>query len=140
MQVKDIMSKNVECISPHKTLEEAAFEMCDLNIGSLPVCGDNDRLAGIITDRDIVVRAVAKGLDPRTVKVSEAMTKGIAYCFEDQNIGEAAMLMEEKQIRRLAVLNDSKRLVGIISLGDIAVETGDERLAGEALERVSEHV
>jgi CBS domain-containing protein len=114
--------------------------MRDMDIGPLPVCGDNDRLVGMLTDRDITVRAVAEGQDPRTAKVRDAMTPDIVYCFEDQDVSEAAQLMKDQQIRRLVVLNRDKRLVGIVSLGDLAVETGDERLAGNTLEAVSEPV
>jgi CBS domain-containing protein len=103
----------------------------------LPVC-DRDRLVGMLTDRDIAVRAVAEGYDPWTDHVKDAMTPDIVYCFEDQDVKEAAQLMKEKQIRRLVVLNRDKRLVGIVSLGDLAVDTGDEKLAGETLEQISE--
>jgi len=138
MQVKDIMTPNAECIQPDDTLEEAAKKMRDLDVGPLPVCGDNDRLAGMITDRDITVRAVAEGKDPRTTKVREVMTEQIIYCFEDQDVEEAARLMKERQVRRLVVLNRDKRLVGIVSLGDLATETGDRKKAGEVLQDISE--
>jgi CBS domain-containing protein len=139
MQVKDVMTRGAECARPDDTLQEAARRMKDLDVGPLPVCGDNDRLVGMLTDRDIVVRAVAEGLDPRTAKVREAMTEGVTYCFEDDEVAEAARLMKEKQIRRLVVLNRDKRLVGIVSLGDLAVETGgDRQVAGKTLEGVSQ--
>lgn len=138
MRIKEIMTAGVECIHRDATLEEAARRMRDLDVGPLPVLGDNDQLAGIVTDRDIAVRGVAEGKDPRTVRVHDVMTPGIVYCFEDQDVSEAVRLMEEHQIRRLVVLDRDQRLVGIVSLGDLAVKTGDERLAGEALERVSE--
>lgn len=138
MQVKDIMTREVQCIGPDASLAQAAGKMRDLDVGSIPVCGPDDRLCGIITDRDIVVRVVAEGLDCQTVRVEEAMTPKIRYCFEDEEVSEAARKMEEEQIRRLVVLDRDKRLVGIISLGDLAVDTGDERLAGEALECISE--
>jgi CBS domain-containing protein len=137
MQLKDIMTPNPECISPAGTLQQAASRMRDLDVGSLPVC-DNDRLAGMITDRDITVRAVAEGKDTRTTCVREAMTEDIVYGFEDQEIGDAARVMEQKQIRRLAILNRDKRLVGIVSLGDLAVDSGDRTKAGEVLHEVSE--
>ena len=103
----------------------------------LPVC-DGDRLVGVITDRDITVRSVAQGHDPKTARVQEVMTPEVIYCFDDEDVKEAAKKMEEKQVRRLPVLNREKRLVGIVSLGDLAVRTGKEKLAGEVLERVSE--
>jgi CBS domain-containing protein len=137
MQVRQVMTRGAECISPDATIQEAAQKMRDLDVGPLPVC-DNDRLAGMLTDRDIAVRAVAEGRDPKTTHVRDAMTPGINYCFADDDVAEAARLMKEKQVRRLAVLNHDKRLVGIVSLGDLAVETGDAHLAGDTLEKVSE--
>jgi CBS domain-containing protein len=138
MQVKDVMTSGVECISPNTTLREAAQKMKELDVGPLPICGEDDRLAGMITDRDITVRAVAAGLDPSTAQVRDVMTPNIIYCYEDQDISDAAHMMEQNQIRRLLVLNREKRLVGILSLGDLAVDTGDEQLAGHTLEAVSE--
>jgi CBS domain-containing protein len=111
--------------------------MKDLDMGPLPVCGDNDRLVGMVTDRDITVRAVAEARDPRTTTVQDVMTPDVVYCFEDQDVREAAKLMQEHQVRRLVVLTRDKRLAGIVSLGDLAVETGDERLAGKTVEQVS---
>src|SRR5207248_4391749 len=105
MLIKDIMTPNPECISPDDSLQEAARKMRDLDIGPLPVCGDNDRLAGMITDRDIAIRAVAEGKDPRTTPVREAMTEEIISCFEDQDVREAARTMQERQVRRLVVRN-----------------------------------
>ena len=137
MLVQDVMTRNAECTRPNATLQEVAERMNALNVGSLPVC-DNDRLVGMITDRDITVRSVSAGHDPQTDHVSDAMTPGIVYCFEDQDVEEAAHLMNEKQIRRLPVLNREKRLVGIVALGDLAVQTGDEELAGETIEGISE--
>ena len=136
MQVNEVMTRGVECVSPDATLQEAARKMKDLDVGPLPVC-DKDRLAGILTDRDIVVRAVAEGRDPRSAHVRDVMTPDVVYCFEDQDVQEAARLMEEKQVRRLVVLDRAKRLVGIVSLGDLAVQTSDRDLAGKALEEVS---
>jgi len=111
--------------------------MKNMEVGPLPVC-DHDRLVGMITDRDITVRATAEGLDPWTTHVSEVMTPDVVYCFEDDHVSEAVRLMEEKQIRRLVVLSRDKRLVGIVTLGDLAVETGDAALSAHALEAVSE--
>jgi len=138
MKVKDVMTKGAECVRPDDTLQEAARKMKTLDIGPLPVCGDNDRLAGMLTDRDIVVRAVAEGRDVRTAKVRDAMSEGISYCFEDDDVTEAARQMRDKQIRRLAVLNRDQRLTGIVSLGHLAVETGDKALSGETLQQVSQ--
>ena len=138
MRVNEVMTKGAECTRPDATLREAAARMKDLDVGSLPVCGDNDRLVGMITDRDVTVRSTAAGADPDTARVKDVMTPEIVYCFEDQDVAEAARLMKEKQIRRLVVLNRDKRLVGIVSLGDLAVETGNDKLAGDTLEKVSE--
>jgi CBS domain-containing protein len=110
--------------------------MKDLDVGALPVC-DNERLVGLLTDRDITVRAVTEGYDTMTTIVQDVMTPDVLYCFEDQDVQGAAQLMREHQVRRLVVFNRDKRLVGIVSLGDLAVETGDEKLAGKALEQVS---
>src|SRR5262245_59491957 len=138
MQVKDIMTSSVECISPKATLREAAQTMKKLDVGLLPICGEDDRLAGMITDRDIALRAVGDGLDPSTTRACDVMTPKVIYCFEDQDIGDAAHMMEQNQIRRLVVLNRAKRLVGILSLGDLAIDCGDEQMAGKTLEAISE--
>ncbi|HJZ53305.1 MAG TPA: CBS domain-containing protein [Gemmataceae bacterium] len=139
MQVKEAMTRGAECIRPDTTLQEAARKMRDLGVGPLPVCGENDRLVGMLTDRDIAVRAVAEGKDPTRTPVKDVMTQGVSYCYEDEDLSEAARQMGEKQIRRLAVLNRDKRLVGIVSLGDMAIRTGgDRRVSGKTLEAVSE--
>jgi nucleotide-binding universal stress UspA family protein/CBS domain-containing protein len=137
MRVKAVMTEGAECVRPEATLQQAAERMKDLDVGSLPVC-ENDRLVGMVTDRDITVRATAEACDPCGTRVREVMTPDISYIFEDQLVTEAAQQMEEKQIRRLPVLNRNKRLVGIVSIGDLAVKSGDEELAGVALEQVSE--
>jgi len=137
MQVKEIMTPKPECVSPEDSLQDAARKMRNLDVGPLPVC-DNDRLAGMITDRDIVINAVAEGRNPQTTKVREAMTGDVIYCFDDQDTEEAARTMEERQVRRLVVLNRDKRMVGIVSLGDLATGTGDKRKSGEVLQGVSE--
>src|SRR5688572_27041303 len=117
MQVKDVMTPGVECTEPRATVREAAQRMRDLDVGVLPVCGEDDRLAGMITDRDITVRAVAGEYDLAKSVVREVMTPKVVYCFDDQNVKEAAELMQEHQVRRLVVLNRDKRLVGVLSLG-----------------------
>jgi len=136
MQIKDLMTRNVEVISPESTLKIAAQKMESLDVGVLPVC-DNERLVGMLTDRDIVVRSTAKGDDPNNTKVRDIMSPGVEWCFEDQSIEEVAKQMENRQIRRSPVINHDKNLVGIISLGDLAVR-GDEKLAGEALKKISQ--
>jgi CBS domain-containing protein len=137
MQVRDVMTRGAECARPEDTLQHAAERMKALEIGVLPVC-ENDRIVGMITDRDITVRATADGAAPGTARVRDVMTPDVVYCFEEQDASEASRLMKENQIRRLVVLNSDKRLVGIVSLGDLAVESGDERLAGHTLEAISE--
>ena len=137
MKVNEIITRDPQVIRPETALIEAAQKMKSLDIGMLPVC-DGDRLVGVITDRDITVRGVAQGSDPKTARVQEVMTPEVIYCFDDEDVKEAAKKMEEKQVRRLPVLNREKRLVGIVSLGDLAVRTGKEKLAAEVLERVSE--
>ena len=137
MRVRELMTRAVECIRPEASLQEAAAKMKSLDVGPLPVC-DNDRLVGMVTDRDITVRATAEGDAPTDVRVRDIMTPEVIYCFEDALVEDAALLMQEKQVRRLLVLNRDQRLVGIVSLGDLAVETRDEQLAGNTLEAVSE--
>ena len=110
--------------------------MRDLDVGAVPIC-QNDRIAGMLTDRDITIRAVAEGRDPNRTTVREAMSEGIVYVFEDQDVDEVARTFEQKQIRRVPVLNREKRLVGIVSLGDLAVEAS-AGLGGEALKEVSQ--
>ncbi len=137
MELKNVMTLNVEVVGPDATLQEAAQKMRARNIGALPV-SEGDRLAGMLTDRDITVRATAEGRGPKRTKVRDVMTREIVCASEDQTVQDAARLMEDMQVRRVLILNRDKRLVGIVSLGDLAVGTGDERLAGEVLKRVSE--
>src|SRR5262245_19894525 len=125
MQLKDVMTRDVVVIRPDATLEAAAAQMDALDVGSLPVC-DGDRVLGVSTDRDSTVRATAAGSDPKQARVSDAMTADVVYGFEDQDVIEAVRLMVQQQIRRLIVLDRDKRLVGIVSLGDLAVDTGNE--------------
>jgi CBS domain-containing protein len=138
MLISEIMSRNVVCIPPDATLQKAAAKMRSLNVGSLPIC-EEDRLIGIVTDRDITVRATADCCAPDETTVRDVMTPTIVYAFEDQTVEAAARLMKENQIRRIAVLNADKRLVGIVALGDIAIDAPEE-IAGETLEAISEPV
>jgi CBS domain-containing protein len=137
MQLKEVMTRRVEVICPDATLEEAAEKMKSLDVGPLPVC-DGERLVGMITDRDITVRATSAGKEPKRTPVRDVMTEEIKYCFEDEDVQVAADLMAKAQIRRLVVLNRDKRLVGIVSLGDLATEPRADEEAGEALEEISE--
>ena len=137
MKIREIMSSDVQCTKPENTLTEAAGLMRQLDTGAVPVC-DHDRLAGMLTDRDIAIRAVADGRDPNATSVRDVMSPGVVYVFEDQSVEDAAHLMEEKQIRRLPVLNRNKRMVGIVSLGDLAVQS-QPSFGGEALREISQH-
>ena len=137
MQVKDVMSRDVEVVLPSTTLREAAEKMKALDVGPLPVC-DGTRLQGMITDRDIAIRAVAEGRDPNTTPVSEVMSVGVIYCYVDDDVRDAAKLMEKEQIRRLVVLDRAKNLVGVVSLGDLAVGGVNKKLTGDVLREVSE--
>ena len=137
MQLREIMTTGVQLADPAMKLKDAAALMREGDFGLLPV-GENDRLVGTITDRDITVRAVAEGKDPNATTVREAMSEGIRYCFEDQEVSEAAELMSEEQIRRLPILNRDKRLVGIVALADLASKIGAAEPAGKALSGVSE--
>jgi CBS domain-containing protein len=135
MRVSEAMTPDVQIASPQQTIQEAAKIMAKIDAGALPV-GDNDRLVGVITDRDIAIRAVAEGLKPDT-KVSEVMSHEVMYCFEDEEIEDVAHNMADIKVRRLPVLNRKKRLVGIVSLGDIAMADGPDS-AGEAICGISE--
>ena len=137
MKVSRVMTPDAICTRPEATLQEAAEQMKTLDIGSLPVC-DKDQLVGMVTDRDITVRCVADGEDPRTNPVGGIMTQEVYYCYEDNDVTDAAELMREKQVRRLPVLNHDKRLVGIVTLGDLALEESNIHLAGYTLEGISE--
>jgi CBS domain-containing protein len=138
MTVKDIMTRHVECVGPTDTLQDAARRMKDLDAGVIPVLGDNHQVVGMLTDRDITIRATADGKDPKSTQVQDVMTEEVVWCFEEDGIERAADLMRDNQIRRLLVMNHAQRLVGIVSLGDLATETGDEDRAGDVLEVVSE--
>ena len=136
MQIKEVMTPSPEIISPAASLAEAATMMKKLDVGSLPV-SNGDSIVGWITDRDITIRSTAEHRNPDAAVVQEAMSPAVVFCTENDDVDDCARLMEEKQIRRLPVLNAERRLVGIVALGDLAVNT-DKKLAGEILERVSE--
>lgn len=137
MQVKEIMTCSVETINSDANLVEAAEKMKSLEIGALPVW-EADELVGMITDRDITVRAIAERKDPSSTSVKEIMTSDVCCCFEDDDIHEAARMMEEKSIHRLLVVDSSNDPVGFVSLSDLAVKSHDEHLTYEVLERISE--
>jgi CBS domain-containing protein len=137
MKVKEIMTRDVDVVSPETTLRDAAELMHSLDVGVLPVC-DTDRLVGVITDRDITVRATADGLDPFATQVGEIMSKDdLITCSEDEEVEEATQKMRDKQVRRLPVLNAEHHLVGILALGDVAVDQGDEAESSGTLTEIS---
>jgi CBS domain-containing protein len=135
MRVSEAMTRDVRVSSPNQTIQEAARMMAEIDAGVLPV-GDDDRLVGMITDRDIAVRAVGMGKGPQTA-IREVMSSEVKYCFEDDDTQQVARNMASQQLRRLPVVNRDKRLVGILSLGDLAVMQG-EKPAGEALVGISQ--
>lgn len=134
-KTSEVMSSYVQTISPDATIEEAAQEMRDGDFGLLPV-GENEQLLGVITDRDITIRAVAEGKGPET-QVRDIMSEGVVWVEEDDSIEAAAQIMSDHQIRRLPVVDADQRLVGIVSLGDFAVESSDIGPVAEALSDIS---
>lgn len=136
MKVSECMTRDVRIASPGETIRQAAQRMAQLDAGALPV-GDNDRLVGMITDRDIAVRAVAGGKSPDT-PIRDIMSTDVCYCFDDQDIDEVAVNMADIQVRRLPVVDRNKRLVGILALGDIAQADKQDKPAAEALCGISE--
>jgi CBS domain-containing protein len=135
MKVSEAMTPGVGIIDPNSAVRDAARRMRDDNVGALPV-GENDRLIGMVTDRDIVVRGVAENRLGGTTSVRDVMSEHVYYCFEDDDLEQAAQIMAEHQVRRLPVLNRDKRLVGIVALADLALTPTD---AGQrALHGVSE--
>jgi len=136
MKLREIMTSEVEVIHPNDTLQTAARKMHDRDIGFLPVC-DGDRLIGVLTDRDLITRALAEGTESKAMLGRDLVTSPAIYCFDDQNVDEAAKLMHDNQIRRLVILNRDKRMVGVISLGDLAMNIDDKK-SGDVLQSVSE--
>ena len=137
MKLREIMTRDVVVLQPDDSLQSAAKKMRERNIGFLPVC-DGEELIGVISDRDITIRALADGMDVNIMLGRDMMTSPAIYCFDDQDVSEVAKLMEENQIRRLVVLNrDDKKLVGVVSLGDLARNESANR-SGKVLQKVSE--
>ena len=136
MKVEDVMTADVSFVGPDASILEIARKMRDGDIGSVPVV-ENDRLIGMVTDRDVVVRVVAEGGDVRTKTARDAMSPGVLYCFSDDSVEAVLENMGDQQIRRLPVVNREKRLVGVVSLGDLAL-SGKRKAAGEALEEISQ--
>jgi len=136
MLVRDVMKSQLEVIDPSQTLAEAAKKMRDANVGSLPVVEDA-KLIGMITDRDIVIRCIAEGADPKATPVREAASDDVVHCVVDQSVEDASKIMAAAKVRRLPVIDRDRRLVGIVALGDISRE-GSSMEAGEALYDISE--
>jgi CBS domain-containing protein len=136
MKIQDVMTADVSFVGPDTPILEIARKMRDGDIGSTPVI-ENDRLAGIVTDRDIVVRVIAEGGDVRTKTARDAMSPGILYCYADDSVEAVLDNMGGQQIRRLPVVDRDKRLVGVVSLGDLAL-SGKRKAAGEALQEISQ--
>ncbi len=137
MKVVKAMHKGAEWLGPDTPISEVALKMRDLDVGAIPI-GENDRLIGIVTDRDIACRAVADGKDCSTLTAKEVMTKKVVYCRDDEDVEDALRIMEQKKIRRLPVINDKKRMVGMLSIGDISHALSHE-LTGEIVSAVSAH-
>ncbi len=137
MKVKDAMHKGAEWVDPETPVSEVAKKMKKFDVGAIPV-GENDRLIGMVTDRDITCRAVASAKDCTKLKVRDVMTKGIVYCSDTEDLDDALRIMEQKKVRRLPVINEKMRMVGMLSLGDISHAASHE-LAGEVVAAVSAH-
>jgi CBS domain-containing protein len=137
MKVEKMMHKGVEWVSPNTSIAALAKKMQQFDIGAIPV-GENDRLIGMVTDRDIVIRGVADGKDPSKLTAKDVMTRGVIYCRDNEEVEEAARTMESKQIRRLPVIDANKRMVGMISLGDVS-HAASQEVAAEVTKAVSAH-
>ena len=136
MQLRDIITDSVDTLTPTTTLEDAAKMMRERDLGWMPV-EEADKVIGIVTDRDIVIRAIASSLDPKTTAVGQVMTKNVLSCNIDDDVDDACELMEREQVRRLVVLDDDGALAGVVSLADLA-HRSDEDHSAEVLQRVSE--
>ena len=137
MKVKTAMHKGVTWVEPTTSIEQLARLMREHDIGAIPI-GENDRLVGMVTDRDVVCRCIAAGLDPKTTTARDVMTEGIIFCIDKQELDDAARIMETKKVRRLPVINGKKRMIGMLSLGDVYHRAPDH-LGGEVLHAVSAH-
>ena len=137
MKVKDAMHQGAKWVAPATPVQELARMMKEHDIGALPV-GENDKLIGMVTDRDIVLRGLANGKDASKLTAREVMTPTIVWCRDDEDLDDATRIMESKQIRRLPVIDKNKRMVGMLSLGDIC-HAGKSKLSGEVLQAVSAH-
>jgi CBS domain-containing protein len=134
--VREIMTANAECAGERETLQAAARKMRDLNVGALPICGEDQRLKGMVTDRDIVVKCVAAGGDPTTATTGELAQGTLVWIEADRSVEDAWQLMAKNRVRRLPVLDSNRRLVGIVSQGDVARHLPSDRV-GELVEAIS---
>ncbi|MFQ5534602.1 MAG: CBS domain-containing protein [Sphingomonadales bacterium] len=138
MYVKEIMTSTVEAVAPDATLLEVSRKMRDMNLGSLLV-EEGGKIIGIVTDRDLACRAMAHAMDPATTPAREIMSKDVVYCFDDEDVADVAHLMEERKLYRLPVLSHQQKMVGVLSISDLAQHASHE-LSGEVLQAVSRHV
>lgn len=136
MKISDVMTRNVQVVAPNDSLVEAARLMREQDTGFLPVC-DGSKILGSITDRDIVIRAVSAGLDPNNAIVRQAMSHGVEWVYAHGDVKEASEKMKEHQIRRLIVVDENKKLVGVVSLGDLATDVRRDSLKADTLEEIS---
>jgi CBS domain-containing protein len=137
MKVKQIMHKGVQWVSPNTPVTTLAKKMLEQDIGAVPV-GENDRLIGLVTDRDITLRALANGKDISKLTAADVMSKGVIWCRDSDDVNQAAQLMESKHVRRLPVIDEKKRMVGMLSLGDIS-QGASQRITAEVVKAVSAH-
>lgn len=137
MKVHEVMTRDIQAVKDSMTVSEAALLMRNGDFGAMPVT-ENDLLAGMITDRDITVRVVAEGKDPTQTRVGDVMSEGVCWAYEDEEAEEAARRMQDNQVRRLPVINREKKLAGVVSIGDLAVEASELKDAARALKGVSE--
>jgi len=135
MKVREVMTRGIETVSPGETLEAAARKMLLRNVGFLPVM-ESEKVVGVVTDRDIVLRAVSAGLRPHMTTVHQVLTKDVLAVYEDQSLTDASLIMEKHLVHRVLVLDRQDRLVGIVSLSDIAAKTKNEQLSGHVLRKV----
>src|SRR5689334_4357751 len=137
MKINEIMTRSVECVSPSLKISLAAEKMLAEDIGFLPIC-EHNKVVGTVTDRDITIRSVAQGRDPRLAPVSEIMTSTVFHCYEDDDVETVAKAMEDDAVRRMLIFDRDENLVGVVSLGDIARAKGESGVAGEALSGIAE--
>jgi len=136
-KIKEIMSRDVYVLSPQDSVLKAAEKMRELDVGALPVC-DHEHLVGMVTDRDITVRGVAQGRDPQATPVAELMTDDVEWCVEDADVAEVARMMGDNQVRRLPVISQARKLIGIVALGDLATSLQHPDIKADVIEEVSE--